>query len=297
MLVWMCLHSEVTSNSNILCRNLKHQQIAFSTTLGKVLVLMWTQIVLAWFPFASCTVYIMVCRSQLGVLATLFLLFFFQLSLLKTPVSDAERLLLQEPPSSGNSANCKYWSTAVRSPRVIFCQVEPDDSQIKAVSSALPVVLDNNGHANPRVSNPLTNEREDYVILMDSKGENLLEECVSGALPSSLLNEHTALIICDRSTEFPRKLQKMESLKFLELASVLYLTATECWSASPFYLLKRRFSRVSNCYGTQWRYDWKHVPDMRGQALQVLITNSTFFTVIKENKFRPQRKTCILNNI
>lgn len=239
----------------------------------------------------------MVCRSQLGVLATLFLLFFFQLSLLKTPVSDAERLLLQEPPSSGNSANCKYWSTAVRSPRVIFCQVEPDDSQIKAVSSALPVVLDNNGHANPRVSNPLTKEREDYVIVMDSKGENLLEECVSGALPSSLLNEHTALIVCDRSTEFPRTLQKMESLKFLELASVLYLTATECWSASPFYFLKRRFSRVSNCYGTQWSYDWKHVPDMRGQALQVLITNSTFFTVIKENKFRPQRKTYILNNI
>lgn len=239
----------------------------------------------------------MVCRSQFGFLATFFLLLFFQLSLLKTPVSDAERLLLREPPSFGNSASCKYWSTAVRSPRVIFCQMEPDDSQIKAVSSAVPVVLENNGHANPRVSNPLTNEREDYVIFMDSKGENLLEECVSGALPSSLLNEHTVLIVCDTSTEFPRKLQKMESLKFLELASVLYLTATECWSVWPFYFLKRRFSRVSNCYGTQWMYDWKHVPDMRGQALQVLITNSTFFTVIKENKFLPQRKTCILNNL
>lgn len=153
----------------------------------------------------------MVCRSQFGFLATLFPLFFFQLSLLKTPVSDAERLLLREPPSSGHSASCKYWSTAVRSPRVIFCQVEPDDSQIKTVSSALPVVLDNNGHANPRVSSPVTNEREDYVIFMDSEGENLLEECVSAALPSSLLNEHTALIVCDRSTEFPRKLQKMES--------------------------------------------------------------------------------------
>lgn len=244
------------------------------------LVIMWTPVLLV----AVCWLhsYVMVCKAR-----------FLLCSTLVTTLVSAERLLLREPSSSGGSETCKYWSTAVRSARVIFCQVEPDDALMKSIGSTLPVVLDNNAQA----SRHWTNEREDYVIFMDSKGENILEDCISEAIPSRLLTQHTAVIVCDRSTDFPRKLQKTKSLKFLERASVLYLTATECWSASPFYFLNRSFTRESNCYGTQWRYDWKRLPDMQGQALRVVIRHGTFFTVIKENESRPESKTCIFYNI
>lgn len=256
--------------------------------LGKVPVLPELQSYLTRVYFLHS--YTMAFRSQFGFPAPLCLLFFFHL----LHVS-AGRLLLREPPTSGYSESCKYWLTAVRNPRLIFCQVEPDDSQIRAASITFPVVLDNSARANQKVSRFLMNDREDYVVFMDSKGENLLEDCLSKAFSSSPLSgKTTAVVVCDRSTEFPRKLKRMETLKFLELASVLYLTATECWEASPFYFLKRRFSPVSNCHGTQWIYDWKRLPDMKGQALHVLVLNSTFLTVIDENKSGSESKPCFI---
>lgn len=225
-------------------------------------------------------------RSQFRLL----MYFLLWIPLFQLLIVSTESLVMQKASGYGYDESCFYWIKHFRSVSIRFCTVEPDDSLIKMISNVLPVTVDNNAQNTLRVAYSSTNQPMDFVIFTDSNGTIDLEDCVSESIPSFILSELRSLIVCDKSPGFSWELKKMDSLKFLGLASVLYVSTTQCWSATPFYLLSRTFIRQPDCYSSSWKFESKSLPDMGGQSLRVVTFNKSIFSVIKQNETIPESK-------
>lgn len=196
-------------------------------------------------------------------------------------------LTLQKNVSDEYNDICFHWIRTLTSTNFIFFHVEMEERIVeRSQGYGSSCILHVDGNNNRTASSEFCH---DFVVFVDTRRTDFTEDCVSKTIPIEMLTVQTKLIICDKSQEIPQQLRKPGALKFLGSANALYVTKSDCWSAGPFYLLRRTFGLADDCPAARWVADADvlPLPDMRGETLRVITLDRLLFSVIHWNESDP----------
>lgn len=196
-------------------------------------------------------------------------------------------LTLQKNVNDEYNDHCFHWIRTLTSTNFIFFHVEMEERIVeRSQGYGSSCILHVDGNNNRTASSEFCH---DFVVFVDTRRTDFTEDCVSKRIPIEMLTVQTKLIICDKSQEIPQQLRKPGALKFLGSANALYVTKSACWSAGPFYLLRRTFGPADDCPAARWVADADvlPLPDMRGETLRVITLDRLLFSVIHWNESDP----------
>lgn len=214
-----------------------------------------------------------------------FFVFFYLFSVHMIPYTVC--LTPQKNADDEYNEHCFHWMRTLRSTNFIFFHVELEERIVeRSQGYGSSCLLHVDGNSNQTASSEFCH---DFVIFVDTRRTNFTEDCVFRTIRIEMLTVQTKLIICDKSQEIPQQLRKPGALKFLGSANALYVTKSHCWSAGPFYLLRRTFGPTDDCRAALWVADADvlPLPDMRGETLRVITLDRLLFSVIHRNESDP----------